>query len=125
MPPRSPEKRVFDNAAFYSALDAARRSRGLNWKEAAAEAEISQSTLTRMAQGKRPDVDSLGALSRWAGLDAGQFMRGRDGAREVEPPPLAQVSSRLRSDPNLTADAANTLDAMLQAAYDQLKRTDS
>ena len=61
----------FDAEAFYAALDSQRHSRRLNWKQVAREAGISASTLTRIAQGKRPDVDSLAALLTWSGLKAG------------------------------------------------------
>ncbi len=36
---------------------------------------MSASTLTRMAQGKRPDVDGLAALVAWSGLDADDYVR--------------------------------------------------
>jgi predicted transcriptional regulator len=52
----------FDAESFYAALDSQRQSQRLTWKEVAAKSEVSASTLTRMAQGKRPDVDSLTAL---------------------------------------------------------------
>ena len=49
----------FDVGAFHAALDSQRLAMGLNWKDVAAEAGVSASTLTRMAQGKRPDVDAV------------------------------------------------------------------
>ena len=49
----------FDSQGFYDALDATRRSRNLNWKQVAAQSGVSASTLTRMAQGRRPDVDGV------------------------------------------------------------------
>ena len=61
-------KGIFDAEGFFDALDEVRDSKGLTWKEVADESEVSASTLTRMAQGKRPDVDSLAALLKWSGL---------------------------------------------------------
>ncbi len=61
----------FDSDAFYAALDGVRRARDLNWKEVAAQSGVSASTLTRMAQGKRPDVDGLAALCRVVGTRCG------------------------------------------------------
>ena len=51
-----PEKLgTFDADVLHEALDATREAREKNWKEAAAAAGVrSASTLTRMAQGKRP-----------------------------------------------------------------------
>ena len=63
MADRTDKKGWFDSDAFYSALDAARRAQNLNWKEVAAQSGVSASTLTRMAQGKRPDVDGFAGQS--------------------------------------------------------------
>ena len=79
MPERKAGKKGwFDSDAFYSAIDGARRARKLNWKQVAAESGVSASTLTRMAQGARPDVDSLAALAAWSGLDADDYIRSDD-----------------------------------------------
>ena len=65
----------FDGDALYGALDAVRQARTLTWKQVAVESGVSASTLTRMAQGRRPDLDSLAALSAWSGLQADDFVR--------------------------------------------------
>ena len=65
----------FDAEAFHAALDSQRLAMGMTWKDVAAEAGVSASTLTRMAQGKRPDVDGLAALLQWSGLQAEMFIR--------------------------------------------------
>ena len=59
----------FDGDAFYAALDGERQARQFTWRRVAEESGVSASTLTRISQGKRPDVDSLAALSAWSGLD--------------------------------------------------------
>jgi transcriptional regulator with XRE-family HTH domain len=109
----------FDAQAFYEALDAVRQARGLTWKQVAAESGVSASTLTRMAQGKRPDVDGLAALVAWAGLDADAYLRS-DQARPA-PEPLAQISTYLRSDKNLSPEAATALDELVKATYERLR----
>lgn len=116
-----PKKGWFDAEAFYAALNAVRASREKNWKQVAGESGVSASTLTRMAQGKRPDVDSLAALVAWSGLDADDFVRSEDETRpEVEP--LAMISTYLRSDRNLTPEAATALEEVIKAAYQSLRR---
>ena len=40
----------------------------------AAEARVSQSTLTRLGQGQRPDMDSFARLVGWGGFAADQFV---------------------------------------------------
>ena len=67
----------FDGIAFYAALDGERQARQFTWRRVAQESGVSASTLTRIAQGKHPDVDSLAALSVWSGLDVNRFVRGK------------------------------------------------
>lgn len=113
----------FDAAGFYEALDASRQAKRRNWKQVAGETGVSASSLTRMAQGKRPDVDSLAALTAWAGLSADDFVRSESIVREPEP--LAQIATYLRSDRNLTPEAATALDELIKATYERLRTRDS
>jgi transcriptional regulator with XRE-family HTH domain len=112
--------RPFDQAGFFSALDAVRESRGCTWKQLADNAGVSQSTLSRMGQGKRPDVDSFVALLRWSNLEAEDFVIN-DGP-EKGPEPLAEISILLRRDPNLTPEAASALDELVKATYHRLRK---
>ena len=109
----------FDGDAFYAALDGERQARQCTWRRVAEESGISASTLTRISQGKRPDVDSLAALSAWSGLDVDRFVKGR--ASRKAPEPLAVISSCIRSDPRLNEDAAAALDQMVKAAYRSMR----
>lgn len=109
----------FDADAFYQALDSARQARRLNWKQVATESGVSASTLTRMAQGKRPDVDGLAALAAWSGLNADDFVRGTES--RPEPEPLAMISTYLKGDKNLSPEAAAALDELIKATYDRLR----
>jgi transcriptional regulator with XRE-family HTH domain len=108
----------FDAEAFFVALDATRRARDLNWKELASAAGVSASTLTRMGQGKRPDVDSLAALAAWSGLRVDDFVRVSE---RQTPEPLAAISTYLRSDASLSAASAAALEEIIRAAYSQLR----
>ena len=110
----------FDSQAFYDALDATRRSRNLNWKQVAAQSGVSASTLTRMAQGRRPDVDGLAALVSWSSLKADDFVRSD--AEQGEPEPLAMISTYLKSDPHLTPEAADALDQLVKATYERMRK---
>jgi transcriptional regulator with XRE-family HTH domain len=111
----------FDAAGFYAALDSQRQSRRLNWKQVAREAGISASTLTRIAQGKRPDVDSLAALLAWSGLKADLFVVADERA-PARADPLAQITAYLRADPHLKPEAAAALEAVLKVAYEKLRQ---
>jgi transcriptional regulator with XRE-family HTH domain len=113
---------TLDSLALYAALDAKRQSNGITWKKVADEAGVSASTLTRMAQGKRPDANSLAALLAWSGLDITEFLR-EDGApvHPPEPDPLAKITAYLRSDPHLTQEGAIALEQLLKATYERLR----
>lgn len=113
----------FDVVALHGALDSERRSRRLTWKEVAAESAVSASTLTRLSQGRQPDVNSLAALTNWLGISADQFMRGEGTLPFGDASPLAQISSILHRDPHLNREGSVALEELIRAAYSRL-RTD-
>lgn len=112
-------KAEFAAPGFYRALDAARAARQLNWKEVAFQSGVSASTLTRLAQGKRPDVDSLAALVNWSGLSADEFVGGDRGTR---PEALAQITALLSGDDRLNDEGKDAMIGMITAAYERLSR---
>jgi transcriptional regulator with XRE-family HTH domain len=122
MPEKIEKRGWFDSDGFYAALDAVRRARDLNWKQVAAESGVSASTLTRMAQGRRPDVDGLAALVAWSGLDADDYVRSEDEEERPAAEPLAMISTYLRSDRNLSPEAASALDELIKATYERLRK---
>ena len=113
----------FDVAALHAALDSQRRSRHLTWKDVAEESAVSASTLTRLSQGRQPDVNSLAALTAWVGISADEFMRSDRVERFGSPAPLAQISSIIHRDPNLNREGVAALEEMIKATYARL-RTD-
>jgi transcriptional regulator with XRE-family HTH domain len=117
-------ERSFDSDGFFAALNAARVSRGVHWKTVASEAGVSASTLTRMGQGRRPDVDSFAALASWARLDPDAFFQHPDGVKQHYPQSLPQISVLLRRDPNLSTQAAAALDELVKATYERLRDRD-
>ena len=118
----APGRGRFDAETFYAALDAERRSRKMTWKRVAEEARVSASTLTRLAQGRRPDVDSLAALLSWSGLKADAFVK--DEHERPEPGSLAMISIYLKSDPHLTPEAADALDELVKVTYERMRKKD-
>jgi len=109
----------FDHDNFFSALNSQRMERRLTWKDVAAQTGVSASTLTRMAQGKRPDVDGLAALLKWSGLKAENFIPG---GQQTSEDPLSQISAILRSDPKLSAAGRKTMEEVLRATYRGLSK---
>lgn len=109
--------------ALHAAMDAQRRSRRLTWKGVATESGVSASTLTRLSQGRQPDVNSLAALTGWLGMSADNFMRSDAVAQFGGPSPLAQISSIIHRDPHLNPEGVAALEEMIKATYARL-RTD-
>lgn len=119
----SNENKGFNGDAFYRALESTVDARSKTWKQVAAETGVSASTLARMAQGRRPDASSLAALSAWAGLNPSDFV---DAPYKVaHPEPMAKISTLLRTDPNLDAQAAEAVEAIVRAAYERFRKMDS
>jgi transcriptional regulator with XRE-family HTH domain len=114
------ENKGFDGDGFYRALESTVSARSKTWKQVAAETGISASTLARMAQGRRPDAASLAALSAWAGLNPSDFVHAP--YKSPQPEPMAKISTLLRSDPNLDAQSADAVEAILRAAYERLRK---
>ena len=110
----------FDAEAFYAAIDSQRGAKGLNWKEVSAATGVGASTLTRMSQGKRPDVDGLAALLAWSGLNANDFIK-KELKRESQPESLAQITAVLRADRNLSKESARAIEEILRAAYKRFR----
>jgi transcriptional regulator with XRE-family HTH domain len=108
----------FDGQAFYAALDAHRQAKDLSWRQVADQTGVSASTLTRMAQGRLPDVEGLAALSAWAGLDTDAFIhQDADRQANTEPATLAKISTHLRSDQRLSPESAKALEEIITVAY--------
>jgi transcriptional regulator with XRE-family HTH domain len=108
----------FDSEAFYAALNAARLSRQKTWKEVAQEAGVNASTLSRIGQGAKPDVDGLAALLAWSNLKAEMFIRG---ASQQESEPIARIMALLRADPQLTTNNAKLIEDIVVSTYNRLR----
>ena len=116
-----PETTV-DVEALYAALDSKRKAQDTSWRELARELEISPSTFSRMAQGRRPDVDTFATLLRWLGMPAESFMRSTREESGAAEEPVAMVSSYLRSARNIESEDAEALEEIFRAAYKRLVR---
>ena len=119
-------KAEFQLGAFHAALDSVRVARGLTWKNVADQSGVSASTLTRLSQGKRPDVDSLSALIRWSGLTADDYMPPAPSTVPSEP--LAEITSVVYGDRSLSTGDRDAMIDIIRATYIRLRdreRTDN
>jgi transcriptional regulator with XRE-family HTH domain len=108
-----------DVPALYGALDGARRSKSLSWRQLAAEVGCSPSTMTRLANGHKPDADAFVALTRWLRMPAEQFTiddAGDDRAADEQPELLAEISALLRARPDLGDEEKTHLQSVFEAA---------
>lgn len=108
----------FDTEAFYAALNATRLGRQMTWKDVANATGVAASTLSRMAQGARPDVNGLAALLKWSRLKAETFIAG---AGKKEAAPIARVTALLRADQNLTPQNAKLMEEIIISTYNKLR----
>ena len=108
----------FDTEAFYAALNAARLSQQMTWKDVAEATGVAASTLSRMAQGARPDVNGLAALLKWSSLKAEAFIPGTE---KKEAAPIARITALLRADKNLTSQNAKLMEEIVISTYKKLR----
>jgi transcriptional regulator with XRE-family HTH domain len=111
---------TFDNDAFYAALNATRLGRQLTWKDVAEQTGVAASTLSRIGQGAKPDVNGLAALLKWSNLKAEAFIPN---ASQKKPEPIAQITALLRADPNLSKQNAKVIEDIVVSTYKQLRGT--
>ena len=111
---------LFDSDAFYAALNATRLSRQKTWKDVAEEAGVNASTLSRIGQGAKPDVNGLAALLSWSNLKAETFIRG---SKQKKAAPIAEITALLRADPNLSKQNAKLIEDIVISTYNKLRGT--
>jgi transcriptional regulator with XRE-family HTH domain len=106
-----------DLQGFVTSLDQRRRVEGLSWREVGRQAGVSPSTLTRLQQGRHPDVATFGALVQWLGASPQDFFEAGPAIVDVSPP-AAVLAALLRSKDvqSLSPDSRLALDAIVQAA---------
>ena len=108
---------MFDSEAFYAALNATRLSRQKTWKDVAEESHVAASTLSRIGQGAKPDVNGLAALLAWSKLKAEMFIPGEQEDSE----PIACITALLRADKNLSDTSAKLIEDIVVATYNRLR----
>lgn len=115
-----PETTV-DVEELYAALDAKRRTTGLSWRSVAHELEIAPSTFTRMAKGRRPDVDTFAALLRWLDMPVEAFLQPAGVGAQSEAEPMVKIGTYLRMDKNLSPKSVVALERLIKVAYEALR----
>lgn len=96
-----------------------RVTKGLALRGAAEEAGVSFNTLARVERGHVPDIETFSRLARWVGRSPAEFLE-RESVTSDSTPEL--IEAHLRSDPALSADAAEAIAGVVKELYDRLAR---
>ena len=105
-----------DVKVLYAALDAARMERGLSWRQLAKELGVSPSTLSRLANGLKPDLSAFAKMTMWLRMPAESFyIRGEDQSTE-EPELVAALAPLLRARRDLKREDVEMLEELIGAA---------
>ena len=109
-----------DVVALHAALDAARESRGWSWRQLARELGLSASTMSRLANGQKPDVDAFAAMVSWLQADANRFIitdaDRRQRAERDEPDLVAELAPLLRARRDLDDKDVDHLQELIRSA---------
>lgn len=105
-----------DVKALHAALDAARTQQGWSWRQLAKELGVSASTMSRMAQGLRPDVTAFAAMTTWLRMPAESFYVGAEPYGDREPDLVASLGALLRARSDLTEKDVSYLEDVIGAA---------
>ena len=111
------ESPTVDVQALHAALDAARAEKGLSWRQLAKDLGVSASTISRMANGLKPDVTAFAAMTTWLRMPAETFYVTPQGGRAQEEPELvASLVPLLRARSDLSGDDVAYLEEVISAA---------
>lgn len=109
----------FDTDAFFSGLNTVRARRELSWREVANQSGVAPATLSRLSQGKNPDVNGLASLLAWSGLKAEMFIPDQE---ESSTDSLVQITSLIRKDRKLARNSARIMEDLVTSAYKSLSK---
>ena len=89
-------------------------------RQAAAEAGVSLSTISRVEAGSQPDLASFTALCAWAGVPPSRFFTP---IAERLDTPVEVAIAHLIADPRLTDEHASSIASVIRQMYDALAAT--
>ena len=104
-----------DVAGFGKIIQKHRGDRSM--RQAAAEAGVSLSTISRVESGAMPDLASFTALCAWAGVPASRFFTP---IAERQDTPVEVAIAHLAADPRLAPEHASSIASVIRQMYDAL-----
>jgi transcriptional regulator with XRE-family HTH domain len=106
--------RFLDTKALAERLKAKRGKRGL--REISEEMNgIGISTLSRIENGKVPDVETFLTICHWLQVSPGEFIKKPDGDTTIDS--IDEVEGHFRADRNLDPELEHALAAFMLRAY--------
>ena len=88
-----------------------RGQRGI--RAAAADADVSPATLSRVENGHLPDLATFAKICRWLDVDPAQFLGIK---RDDAAPPTKRAVAHFRNKATVSPETANSLGALILAA---------
>jgi transcriptional regulator with XRE-family HTH domain len=113
-------KAHLDVDSLYAALDKEREARDLSWRSLAKEVGVSPSTMSRMANGQKPDVDSFAALTAWLGTNPETYLVGTVHSK-VEPDLMTELAPLFRKRSDLREDDIEMLEKLIKMTVERFR----
>ena len=105
-----------DVASLYAALDAARSSKELSWRQLAGLLDLSPSTLSRLANGYTPDATAFTSMVTWLNIPAENFIKSDGKEAHDEPDLVASLAPLLRARKDLKPEDVDHLEELISSA---------
>ncbi len=105
-----------DVASLHAALDAARTSKELSWRQLAGLLDLSPSTLSRLANGYTPDTTAFTSMVTWLNIPAEQFIKAEGLEEREEPDLVATLAPLLRARKDLKPEDVKHLEQLISSA---------
>lgn len=105
-----------DVASLHAALDAARSSKDLSWRQLAGLLDLSPSTLSRLANGYTPDTTAFTSMITWLNIPAEKFIKAEGLADRDEPELVASLAPLLRARKDLKPEDVDHLEDLISSA---------
>ena len=113
------KKNSFNVERLANMVRSKRGTRGL--RETAKEiGNVSPSTISRVENGKTPDMDTFFALCDWLEIPPAELMKDTNDRKTVDTPEAIEI--QLRADKNLEPAIADALASLVKAAYKDLSQ---
>lgn len=116
---------TIDVTGLYAALDAAREIKDMSWRQLAREIGVSASTMSRLANDLKPDVNAFASMVAWLNMPAEKFMIEADEQQrrraEQQPELLVELAPLLRARADLKEEDVNHLEELIGSAMRRFK----